>query len=194
MPIFLRTERLALRPFTGADLDHLVALDGDPEVMRHINGGRPTPPDTLRTRHLPRLLHRDPRTGRPGYWAAEEAATGRFLGWFEFRPLDGPGPRTVELGYRLRRDAWGHGYATEGARALIDKGFTELGVDRVTANTMAVNTRSRGVMEKAGLTLVRTYFEDWPEVIDGSEHGEVEYALTRREWERRRSPASPGPA
>lgn len=49
---------------------------------------------------------------------------------------------------------------------------------------MAVNAGSRRVMEKAGLTFVRGYFGDWPEAIDGSEHGEVEYRLTREDWER----------
>ena len=84
-----------------------------------------------------------------------------------------------ELGYRLRRSAWGKGYATEGSRALIRKGFTELGVRRVVAETMAVNTASRRVMEKAGLTLVRTFHQEWPDRIPGDEHGDVEYALTQ---------------
>ncbi|UYQ66162.1 GNAT family N-acetyltransferase [Streptomyces peucetius] len=183
MGIFLHTERMALRPFTVDDLDRLVDLDSDPEVMRYINGGRPTPPDTMRTVHLPRLLHRHTGTGARGFWAAESKDTRTFLGWFEFRPLDDDSPAVVELGYRLRKAAWGRGYATEGARALIHKGFAELGVQRVTANTMAVNAGSRRVMEKSGLKYVRTYFGDWPETIDGSEHGEVEYALTRSEWE-----------
>ncbi|MER6144896.1 GNAT family N-acetyltransferase [Streptomyces sparsogenes] len=207
MDIFLETERMVLRPFTPDDLDRLVELDGDPEVMRYINGGRPTPRDTIRTRHLPRLLHRHPGLGTFGYWAAEAKGTGAkgaeaedagarstgaedtgaFLGWFEFRPLEDDSPAVVELGYRLRAATWGRGYATEGARALIRKGFTELGVQRVTANTMTVNAASRRVMEKSGLTFVRTYFGDWPEAIDGSEHGEVEYELTREAWERRRA-------
>jgi RimJ/RimL family protein N-acetyltransferase len=88
----------------------------------------------------------------------------------------------VELGYRLRRDSWGKGYATEGSIALIRKGFTELGVHRVFAETMAVNVGSRRVMEKAGLRYVRTFHQDWPERIPGDEHGDVEYALTRAEW------------
>jgi RimJ/RimL family protein N-acetyltransferase len=183
MPAFLETARLALRPFTDteADVDRLVALNGDPEVMRYINGGRPTPREEVRTRVLPHML------ATPGFWAAEERATGRrFLGWFAFHPLTADDPTVVELGYRLNRAAWGRGYATEGSRALIRKGFTELGVERVTANTMTVNARSRRVMEKAGLVFVRTYFAVWPEVIEGSGHGDVEYALTREEWERRR--------
>jgi RimJ/RimL family protein N-acetyltransferase len=79
-----------------------------------------------------------------------------FLGWFEFRPLDDDSSAVVELGYRLNKAAWGRGYATDGARALMDKGFTELAVERVTANTMAVNQASRRVMEKSGLS-VRTH-------------------------------------
>jgi RimJ/RimL family protein N-acetyltransferase len=178
----LRTERLALRPFRETDIDGLVDLDSDPEVTRFINGGRPTARETVEREVLPRLLHRYPCLGTVGYWAAEELATGTFLGWYEFRPLEEDRCTTVELGYRLNRHAWGAGYATEGSRALIRKGFTEHDVQRVVATTMTVNVRSRRVMEKAGLTYVRTFFHDYPDAIEGSEHGEVEYALTRADW------------
>ncbi|MEU6415367.1 GNAT family N-acetyltransferase [Microbispora sp. NPDC046933] len=187
MHVFLRTDRLVLRAFTGADVEHLVALDNDPEVMRFINGGRPVSRETILAQTLPRLLRDHPCFGTRGYWAAEEKATGAFLGWFEFRPLADDSPAVVELGYRLNRTAWGDGYATEGSRALIHKGFADLGVERVTATTMAVNTRSRRVMEKAGLSFVRAFTEDWPEAIEGSEHGEVEYELTKPDWRRRQS-------
>ena len=79
--------------------------------------------------------------------------------------------------------SWGKGYATEGSRALVERAFRELGAERVTAETMAVNAASRRVMEKAGLRYVRTFHQDWPDKIDGDEHGDVEYALTRAEWE-----------
>ncbi|MFB6701737.1 GNAT family N-acetyltransferase [Streptomyces rubiginosohelvolus] len=183
-PSFLETDRLVLRPATAADAPDLLALDNDPAVMRYINGGRPTSAGHIRDRTLPRLLHDHAGTGTRGYWIAQEKDTGAFLGWFELRPLTDHDPAVVELGYRLNRAAWGRGYATEGARALVDKGFTDLGVQRVTANTMAVNTGSRRVMEKAGLTFLRAYTEDWPEAIEGSEHGEVEYELTREAWTR----------
>ncbi|MBL1116494.1 GNAT family N-acetyltransferase [Streptomyces sp. 110] len=186
MDVFLETERLVLRPFTDADAGHLFALDNDPDVMRYLTGGKPTSRETILTRTLPRFLHDHPALGARGYWAAEEKATGTFLGWFEFRPLDDRSPAVVELGYRLNQAAWGKGYATEGSRALIHKGFTDLGVARVTANTMAVNTGSRRVMEKSGLSFLRTFTEEWPEAIEGSEHGEVEYELTRAAWEQRR--------
>ncbi|MFI5802522.1 GNAT family N-acetyltransferase [Streptomyces sp. NPDC051561] len=189
MPIFLETDRLALRPLTGdeADVERLYALDSDPEVTRFLTGGRPTSRETIRADIIPRHLHTHPCTGTRGYWSAEEKATGTWLGWFEFRPLSEESPAAVELGYRLNRAAWGRGYATEGSRALIDKGFTEHpGLERVTADTMAVNLGSRRVMEKSGLTLLRHFTADWPDVIEGSEHGEVEYQLTREDWERNR--------
>lgn len=94
------------------------------------------------------------------------------------------------MGYRLVRSLWGRGYATEGSRALVDKAFTDLGVERVVATTMTINLGSRGVMEKVGLTLVRTFHESWPDPIDGAEHGDVEYALSKAEWERRRAAAA----
>ncbi|MFE9568893.1 GNAT family N-acetyltransferase [Streptomyces sp. NPDC006692] len=188
MRVFLETEQLVLRPFTDADADAdgLFALDNDPDVMRFINGGRPVSREAIHTQTLPRLLHDYPCFGTRGYWAAEEKTTGAFLGWFEFRPLDEHSPAVVELGYRLNKAAWGNGYATAGSRALISKGFTDLAVERVTANTMAVNVRSRRVMEKAGMSFLRHFTGDWPEAIAGSEHGEVEYVLARTDWEQRR--------
>ncbi|MGW7352383.1 GNAT family N-acetyltransferase [Streptomyces sp. NPDC054784] len=192
--ILLRTPRLRLRPFTPGDLDRLVALDNDPGVMRYLNGGRPVTREAVRTDALPRMLHDHPCLaghGGRGYWAVERVTEPReanqlpvFLGWFEFRPLAEERPDVVELGYRLHRAAWGHGYATEGARALLHKGFTELGVRRVVAYTMAVNSPSRHVMEKVGLAFRRTFHETWPDPVEGAEHGEVEYAVTREEWMR----------
>ena len=182
--VLLQTERLVLRRFTEADVDNLVELDGVPDVMRFINGGKPTPRGVVRDEILPRLLRYE---GGYGTWAAVEKSSGEFLGWFELRPPDDGRPDDVELGYRLRKAAWGKGYATEGSRALIDKGFSELGVWRVHATTMTVNTASRRVMGKLGLTFVRTFFENWPEYIGGAEHGDVEYELRRADWERQRA-------
>lgn len=122
-------------------------------------------------------------------WAAVEKSTRAFIGWFHLRPRSAHEDEP-ELGYRLRRSAWGRGYATEGSRALIEKAFTDLGAARVFAETMAVNTASRRVMEKAGLSYVRLFHQDWPDRIPGDEHGDVEYALTREEWEAERRDSS----
>ena len=189
MRVFLETDRLDLLRFTGDDVDSVVELDSDPEVMRYLTGGTPTPREVVREEIIPRWLAYYERYEGYGFWAVIEKSTGQFLGWFHFRPhpdglrSDGTARVGVELGYRLRRAAWGKGYATEGSRALIRKGFTELGVERVYAETMVVNTASRRVMEKAGLRYVRPFHQDWSERIPGDEHGEVEYALTKAEWE-----------
>ncbi len=181
----LETEHLTLRQFTGDDVENLVELDSDPQVMRYINGGRPTPREEIERRELPAFLAYQKRSDGYGFWAAVEKSTGEFVGWFHLRPPQDGVADEPELGYRLKRSAWGKGYATEGSRALIQKAFTDLGAQRVWAGTMVVNTASRRVMEKAGLRYVRTFHADWPEKIEGDEEGDVEYALTRAEWEER---------
>ena len=182
MRVFLETQRLVLREFTDADADLLVDLDSDPGVMHFITGGEPTSREEIVTGTLPAFLSYYRRYAGYGFWAALDCSDGTFLGWFHFRPGEGHPDDEPELGYRLRRAAWGHGYAVEGSRALIDKGFTDLGVRRVLAETMAVHVASRRVMERAGMTLVRAFHQDWPYPIPGDEHGDVEYEITREQW------------
>jgi RimJ/RimL family protein N-acetyltransferase len=184
--VFVETDRLVLRRFTRDDLDSIVELDSDPEVKRYIDNGAAVDRQEL-AEMLEWWLGWYDRSERYGFWAAVEKSTGRFAGWFHLRPGDGAGPDEPELGYRLRRDMWGQGYATEGSKGLIDKAFGELGVDRVYATTMAVNRASRRVMEKAGLRFVRTFHADWPVRIPGDEEGDVEYAIERGEWENDRT-------
>ncbi|MGH3172204.1 MAG: GNAT family N-acetyltransferase [Trebonia sp.] len=182
--IILETPRLALRQFTEDDVDNLFELNSDPEVMRYLTGGMPAPREQIRDEIIPFHLAVYERLDRLGTWAAESAASGEFLGWFHFRPVSGTDDFTnIDLGYRLRRPAWNKGYATEGSRALISTGFTDLAIERVFAHTMTVNSASRRVMEKCGLTLVRTFPYEGSYVIEGGEQGEVEYALTRSDGE-----------
>jgi RimJ/RimL family protein N-acetyltransferase len=185
MQVFLETRRLVLRRFTMADVDNLVSLDADPGVMHFVTGGIPTARDEIENELLPGFLDYYEQFEGYGFWAAIEKTTGEFLGWFHFRPREEAGPDEAELGYRLHKSAWGKGYATEGSRALISKGFTDFGVQRVVAETMVGHVASRRVMEKAGLTLVRTFHQPWPYPIEGDELGDVEYALDRADWERR---------
>ena len=187
------TEHLALRRFTTTDAANLLSLDGDPLVMRFLTGTTRSLAQ-IRDEVLPGLSGCHLRFPGFGYWAAETRAGREFIGWFGLRPVtptddamvnwpDARGRTGVaELGYRLRRSAWGHGYATEGARALVRLAFTGLGAREVVATTMAVNTGSRRVMEKAGLRYARTVHLGWPDPLDGTEHGEVEYRLLRDEW------------
>lgn len=184
--VFVETDRLMLRRFTRDDLELLVELDSDPEVKRYIDGGAAVDRQDL-AEMLAWWLGYYERYEGYGFWAAIERSSGVFLGWFHLRPGEGAGPLEPELGYRLRREAWGRGYATEGSRALIDKAFTELGAEKVNASTMTVNSASRRVMEKAGLRCVRTFDVDGPVKVPGDEEGGVEYALDRAQWENDRA-------
>jgi RimJ/RimL family protein N-acetyltransferase len=192
MQILMKTERLVLRRFTPADLDHLYALDNDPEVMRYINGGTPTPREIIEREMLPTFLHYEEHQPGIGFWAAVEEASGAWLGWFSFR-WSGAAPGSAVLGYRLCRAAWGQGYATEGARALIQKGFEEWGVERVVATTYQENHASRRVLEKLGMVLVRRFRITAQEIaqsdtyhassLDVWEGDDLEYALDRARFE-----------
>lgn len=181
--VVLETERLVLRQFTMCDVERLAELDADPDVMRFITGGLATSREDITRDVLPRFMAWYGRPGGYGCWAAEQKSAGDFLGWFRFHPRRNGPPGEIALGFRLRRVAWGKGYATEGSRALLRKGFTELDAQRVVAETMAVNLASRRVLEKAGLSLVRIFHQPWPYQVGGRELGDAEYAVTRAEWE-----------
>lgn len=160
--IRLTTPRLVLRGFVREDRDHLLALNADPAVREFLDMPEPTTPeqeDDFLDHVMTKFSH------DRGFWAAEE--DGRFIGWFHFRPARDTGE--LELGYRLRQDAWGRGLATEGSRALLELANGE----RVIARTMIENRRSRSVMEKLGMKVVRTF----PYKGEGPDD-EVEYATS----------------
>jgi RimJ/RimL family protein N-acetyltransferase len=193
MQVCLETERMLLRRFTKNDVDHLVELDSDPEVMRFLTGGRPTPREVIQKEILPAFISSyEPVTGL-GVFAAIKKESGEFQGWFSFRSNDANNLNEVSLGYRLRRAAWGLGYATEGVRALIREGFTELDVQRVVATTYQDNLASIRVMEKAGLKFVRAFRMTVEELLtsDTAAHStseelwagdDVEYELLKDDW------------
>ena len=188
----IQTARLTLRRFTPEDVDHLVALDSDPEVMRYLNGGAPTPRAVIEGEILPGFM-RSYAAGAPfGVWALIERASGAFLGWVSLRP-DRARAREATLGYRLRHAAWGQSYAPEAARALLASAFRDPTLQRVTATTYQDNHASRRVMEKLGMTFARAFRYDPDALPTGSatyvqdgaawDGDDVEYALTRDEWE-----------
>jgi RimJ/RimL family protein N-acetyltransferase len=175
-----QTARLSLALVRETDRENLIALERDSEVMRFLNGGRPTPDDG----EAEGASFLTPRGGEDYVWAARETRSGAFVGWFSLRLVQ---EGVAELGYRLRRDAWGRGFASEGARALVAKGFAEMGLERIVATAMTVHAASRRVLEKAGLAYARTVYPDWPDAFPGSELGDVEYEVARDEWEARLS-------
>jgi RimJ/RimL family protein N-acetyltransferase len=188
--VLLRTERLVLRRFTIADAELLVELDADPDVMRYITGGRATPREEIAAGVLPHWLAYYERPEGHGFWAAIDRREGEFLGWFHLRPGGGAPADEPELGYRLRKAAWGRGLATEGSHALVDRAFAALGARRVTASAMADNLASRRVMEKVGLRHVRSFRLELADHVEGDA---VEYALTREDWQAARLADLTGP-
>lgn len=187
MQLYLETDRLRLRQFTRDDADLLIELDSDPDVMRYLTGGIPTPAARIREVVLPDFLAWYARSPHYGYWAAEQRATDAFLGRFHLRPPLDPDAAAdawlcgaLEVGYRLVRRAWGNGYATEGTRALVDRAFREYQAPRVVALTMAANGASRRVMEKSGLHWVSTIPAE--QGVPDRAFDEVVYALSRDDW------------
>jgi RimJ/RimL family protein N-acetyltransferase len=183
-----------LRPFTDADLGWLTALHGDPVVMRYIDN--PVPPAVVAAETLPRFLREAAELPAGlGHFVALREPGGEPLGWFGLVPpssvalqraatigLHGALGCALEVGYRLFPRSWGQGYATEGARTLVRRAFTDAGAENVVATTMSVNVASRRVLEKTGLTLAGTLLIDWPDPLDGAEQGEVIYATNRQAW------------
>jgi RimJ/RimL family protein N-acetyltransferase len=179
--MYLQGRRVRLRQYRIDDFESLLTLSSDPAVMRYLTNGKPSSRQDVeagieRTLHLQRQFG-----GRLGLFVAELLKSGEFMGWFFLRP-DGADPenaRVLELGYRLRKEFWGKGYATEVSRDLIRKAFEELGADCVFAQAHELNRASRRVMEKIGLRFVR-------EFIDRSyrrRRSAVLYRLSRSDWE-----------
>lgn len=152
LPLTIETERLHLVRIGLEHLDALVELDSDPEVMRYINGGEPTSRQTYVDELLPRMMAYGDRPF--GFLAAYEGD--RFVGWFHLRPSVAD-DAILELGYRLRRDAWGRGLATEGGRALVRYAFEELDQPAVDACADPRNAGSIRVMVKCGMRPVGTF-------------------------------------
>lgn len=144
-------------------------MNADPEVMAYV--GPPMTAEQVEA-EVPAWVRGH---GDFGFWAGFVGDD--FAGvWFLSRDPDDP--QAGEIGWRLPRHAWGQGYAVEGARALVGHAFETLGLRRLWAETMAVNERSRRVMERLGMAPARTYVGEWDDPIPGWEQGEVVYELT----------------
>lgn len=183
----LHTGRIRLVPLADEHLEYEVELDSDPEVMRYLGDGKPRTRADVEIAHRRRLAAAS-RVPGLGYWVgfldAAEEHDSLFVGWWILeppeRPDQGPVEGQAELGYRLLRRHWRRGLASEGARELIRYGFEDLGLTRIFAETMAVNTASRATMAAVGMAYVRTFHLDFDEPLPGTEFGEVEYAITRQ--------------
>ncbi|MEM7799890.1 MAG: GNAT family N-acetyltransferase [Chloroflexota bacterium] len=185
------TVRLRFRRFTAQDAQLIYDLDDDPEVMRYLTGGSNTPMGVVVEEILPRFMLQAEPASPLGFWAIEEKASYAFVGWVSLRRENRASTRAV-LGYRLRRQAWGNGYATEAAGWIMNQAFSQVDVALIVATTYEANLGSRRVMEKLGMRHVRSFrltpedlqtsdtsHQESEEVWDGDD---VEYAITREEW------------
>lgn len=182
----LRTDRLELVPLSDEHIDLEVELDADPLVLRYLEP-RARTRDEVVAAHAQRL-ERAARVDGLGLWIGFTAFGSRreFVGLWMLQPPHGPSQTftagEADLGFRLPRRWWRQGYASEGARELLRHGFHDLELDRIFAQTMAVNRPSRATMEKLGMRYVRNFHENYDEPVPGSEHGEVEYEIRRADW------------
>jgi RimJ/RimL family protein N-acetyltransferase len=145
----LATERLELRRFTAADLEPLLHVFGDPEVMRYVGAER-RPLGREQVEALVARAEADWSQQGFGLLAIVERAGGRLVGEAGLQHLEA-GPE-IELGYTLARAAWGRGYATEAARAVLRWGFAGLTLRRIVAVADPANAASLHVLDKLGMT------------------------------------------
>lgn len=179
------TSRIRLEPMGSQHLPLLAELDADAEVMRYILG-RPRDAPEVQEFWGPICADVGADAVGLGWWVGWRLDNGDFLGWWDLSP-EKPiieYPVQAEAGWRLARRHWRQGYATEGAKRILEHGFATVGLDKIWAETMAVNHASRSVMAKLGMRHVRTIHRRWDEPLPGSDLGQVVYEMTRDEWGR----------
>jgi [ribosomal protein S5]-alanine N-acetyltransferase len=150
-PIVCETSRLILRKFNENDVESLLSFLGDPEVMRFSITGPETRAD-IQTKYLPGCLKRYSRDGL-GQWAVIRKSDGICVGECGICIQQVDGEKEFEISYRMRRDCWGNGLATEAARACRDYGFKTAGLRRLISIIEPENAASIRVAEKIGMAL-----------------------------------------
>jgi len=179
MLVTLRTDRLILRPWRPEDREPFAAINADPVAMEHF-------PSTLTREHSDELADRiEARFAEQGWglWAVEVPEDGvdfaGFVGLAEAN--DVLGHPCVEVGWRLARQHWGRGYATEAARECLRFAFEVLGLEEVVSFTVPANVASRRVMERIGMRHRLDF--DHPRLAEGDPlRRHVLYGITSAEW------------
>jgi RimJ/RimL family protein N-acetyltransferase len=175
------TERLLLRDWQESDLAPWTAMNADPEVREHLGPLLGTQGAAASVRRFQDDLNRNGF----GFWAVEVRVTGEFIGFAGLDPVDdGMACAGVEIGWRLARSAWGHGYATEAALAVLEYGFTTMGLAEILAISTPANQRSRAVMQRIGMTYDPDGDFDDPEAEEGPLRRQVLYRKLRDAGER----------
>ncbi len=155
------SKRLSYTLMTEQDADLLFQLDQDSEVMKYINGGKPTSREQIENVFLPRMKSYTNQAEGWGLWKVTVTQTTEFLGWILVRPMDyfsdQPQYQNLELGWRFNRQSWGKGYATEAAIALKQAIMLKGDVSEISAMAMPDNHASVKIMTNLGMHYVKTY-------------------------------------
>lgn len=157
MEIILKTKRIYLRKFKSTEIDLLFQLDSDPEVMKFITLGNPRNIKEIKDVSMPRILKSYSSGDEYGIFCAQLLKNNEFIGWFQFE-FDKKSD-AIEIGWRLKKNAWGNGFATEIAKALVEKGLKMN--KKIFAEAMNDNTASINVMKKSGLKFVTEFWGDY---------------------------------
>ena len=162
----IETARLILRDWREGEVDTFIHHTNTEAVMRWLGGVQTE--EYHRAAFHERIMRWQTERGFT-FWAVERKADGELLGFCGLKLADTKGSPIegmYEVGWRLREDAWGQGYAKEGAIASLDFAFDRLGADRVVAITFPQNTASWGLMERLGMTLRPELGYDDPRFLD----------------------------
>jgi RimJ/RimL family protein N-acetyltransferase len=177
----LNTDRLILRGWRKSDRPPFAAMNADPEVMRFFRA----PLDGAASDAFADRIESAFEQDGYGLWAVEVRATGSFIGFIGLarQTFEAHFTPAVEVGWRLRRESWGHGYATEGARAALAHGFGAAGLDEIVSMTTRTNERSQAVMRRLGLTRDPAGDFEHPLLPEGHPlRPHVLYRLRRDDW------------
>jgi len=178
--IELETERLILRQWKNCDYQIFAEMSSDPDVMRYYPSLMSRPESNEMADKIRSLI-----SDRGwGFWAIEEKDNKKFIG---FVGLHEPAPELpfspcVEIGWRIKKERWGKGFATEAAKEVLKFAFDQLKLDKIYSFSTVKNQKSRAVMERLGMVNTHKNFEH-PDIPPGSplrEH--VLYEMRREQW------------
>lgn len=162
--IYIETKRLQLRDWKDTDLDPFRRLNADNKVMTYF----PKSLSSKETNAFYKSIFAEIRERGFGLYAVEEKKNKEFIGFIGFHEATFEADFTpcIEIGWRLKKEAWGKGYASEGAAACMEYGFIELGFRNVYSFTADVNQPSKNVMRKIGMNFIKTF--DHPKIAKDS--------------------------
>jgi len=158
MEIFTETERLTLRELVPSDVEGLFAVDSDPEVNIYL-GNNPVK-SIEQTIGIIQFIRNQYTENGIGRWAMIEKTTNSFIGWAGLKLVKEPTNNHCnyyDLGYRLNKNYWGKGFATEAAKASVDYGINQLNLKDIYGMADTNNIASKKVLEKVGLKFIETF-------------------------------------